>query len=964
MAKRKYITSHSNFILKSKHQSLENGTIFERDYMTIGSLNGFAPGQIPVYGESNFKMTIRNGLNGQIKHRYGNWDSRNGECADTSDSTIWTLNCLSDDIVDNETISLKPNYTSLLDFAYYGSAVELIHASINDIINKFPAELYLTNKQLKYFKNNTSKKSSILGEDKYIVDNPYNIDLLSQSIANIDVINKNRYFCSSYYLYELYDENNNKVSNIEWNVEINKKNCYENGDKIATIYLGICNLYYYYLDGNKILLHDGKYINYHIRPNESLLNDFFNNLDDFQSLLLNRQSNPLYKAVLDTPLETDTGVIVYKKNYIWPVLNKWNLDISSPLYTNYLNSLLEIAEYYDEYYTNNLWRSLTHDSIKNLDFTYEKVNSDDTVEDYTIGTSRLESIFVAYGRQFDDLKRYIDNIKYINNITYNGKNNLPDYFLTDSVELSGWDVVNAMPTQDKTIYTKALFSGEYNGYNSNDANIEFLKRLKLNSKYILSSKGTINSIEMMLNLFGLKKYNRDTQEGDFIINEYVAISNLNSIEHSKEEFFNKVVEYNRLKNNFFYESSESNTNTNDIQGLPVKLITLYDENTQNTIEYLVPWFDKLEDIDGNPYFQMNGGWEKTFSKEINLEIAPNIKEISETDNIKIYGESSKYLNIVRNLSELLSISLQKLSNNDIYYVYDTTDLNTNSYSHDDDIVDFNNLSHYFILKDINNSNLLGYKTIDGIKNEGWISIKNDDISEGKSDDGIRVLYLESIVDYNAGNNPHTGKGKYDDGNEYLNYFRQLFKYSIENNNFSEDAYDCESGELIDDIKNIGYEVYLQKDSMKCWYFTDTQNKDIVSQNGKKIPLELEAKNCDLGDNANYCGYEQIINNTNDIINVGEFFENKIFESEIVPLNPEFEIGNTEYYDEAAANSIINVKNIEIKFVGKIVNETDVDTNNNPIGTSNFKYFAKNVIMFYVKQLIPSTAILKISFENE
>ena len=42
-------------------------------------------------------------------------------------------------------IELNPNYESLKDFAYYGSAVELVRASLTDIIFRFPAELYFTN---------------------------------------------------------------------------------------------------------------------------------------------------------------------------------------------------------------------------------------------------------------------------------------------------------------------------------------------------------------------------------------------------------------------------------------------------------------------------------------------------------------------------------------------------------------------------------------------------------------------------------------------------------------------------------------------------------------------------------------------------------------------------------------------------------------------------------------------------
>ena len=37
-----YIKSHSNFVLKKKHQDINSGVIYERDITTIGGLNQFA----------------------------------------------------------------------------------------------------------------------------------------------------------------------------------------------------------------------------------------------------------------------------------------------------------------------------------------------------------------------------------------------------------------------------------------------------------------------------------------------------------------------------------------------------------------------------------------------------------------------------------------------------------------------------------------------------------------------------------------------------------------------------------------------------------------------------------------------------------------------------------------------------------------------------------------------------------
>lgn len=82
---------------------------------------------------------------------------------------------------------------------------------------------------------------------------------------------------------------------------------------------------------------------------------------------------------------------------------------------------------------------MTHEAIKNLDWTFTKQNSDDIEEYETIDTSRVQPALRIWGRQYDDIKRYIDNIKYMTNISYNKQNNLPDYFITDALECAGWE---------------------------------------------------------------------------------------------------------------------------------------------------------------------------------------------------------------------------------------------------------------------------------------------------------------------------------------------------------------------------------------------------------------------------------------------------------------------------------------------------------------------------------------------
>ena len=74
----------------------------------------------------------------------------------------------------------------------------------------------------------------------------------------------------------------------------------------------------------------------------------------------------------------------------------------------------------------------------------------------------------------------------------------------------------------------------------------------------------------------------------------------------------------------------------------------------------------------------------------------------------------------------------------------------------------------------------------------------------------KANYLNNIVPNNIGNNPHVGYGKYDHGNEFIEYMRKPFKYSIDKNYFREDmlamaekiTFDVRRGDDGDKIKVI------------------------------------------------------------------------------------------------------------------------------------------------------------------
>lgn len=136
------IKSYSNYVLRRKHQDINSGTIYERDITTIGGLNQFAKGQVPIYKSSNFIITVSNDNKPSRNYLNNEWEKNGSE-------EVWTLSSInnSNDVESAEKtlkIVLKQDYYRLQDFAYYGSCTELIRASIIDIVTRYPRTIICT----------------------------------------------------------------------------------------------------------------------------------------------------------------------------------------------------------------------------------------------------------------------------------------------------------------------------------------------------------------------------------------------------------------------------------------------------------------------------------------------------------------------------------------------------------------------------------------------------------------------------------------------------------------------------------------------------------------------------------------------------------------------------------------------------------------------------------------------------
>lgn len=935
-----YIKTKSNYVYRTEHQKTPGGTIYERNYMTVSLPDGYSKDMTPIYADSNFVFVTRSGINMRKRRRTGNWI--NNGCG----NSYWTSVCLGDSITRETKIVFNPDYSSLKDFAYYGSAINLIQATVNGVIMKFPAELYFSDEQ--YQLNGT-------GATYYKVYNDFNIDVHSKKVNGNEVENPLRYMCLSSQKYCVMNANDEIThSALTWSVTNANSSCNDlaNGTFIATASTDIGNILVYYVDGEIMLLtSNASHAGCKIRPNKDEIEHYYDNVDDFTKVLLNRNTNPLYKAVFMTPVFTDKGYIQSYQTYVWPTKGGWNPDISSQAYELYINSLIRLATYHDEYDSDNLWRMMTHEAIKNLDWTFTKQVGDevDTIED--IDTSRIEPILKIYGRQYDDIKRYIDTIRFLNNITYDTKNNFPDYFLTDSLSISGWDVKSVAPTTDETVVADSLYSGVSTEYDSTEANIEFMRRLKLNTRYLLSTKGTRTGVESMLGLLGYEK------DKDYTIKEYDYVF---SGEYPTIE---QIGEYNTLKSNYNYEDNPDL----ELFGLPLKQITVMD-GTAVTLNYAIPWFENGREYDEDLYFQMYGGWRCINTETIDLPELTDATAITSDNGYTIYGQTQNSIRFAETLQEMLELGKAVVKTGDICYVANINNITDMYNQHPEEVQPEENFSHYFYLMDDNYFATLGFieereeqqeggdgeqgsdDNIGGGENSGgnnanvgggggggtsnnvidntdsgseingywgWKSIGIDELSGATSNVARKTLHLESVVDTNEGNNPHFEERKdYDDGEYYVRRMANPFLGAVNAGYFD----DVDESVVTAATSTCRFNATKVEDDKKCWYFTDTTNG------------EFDIKVVTTDNNGNYVSGGEMSALSVDVDGI---------------YNPEGGATN----DEAAANSVVNVKNMELTF-------KNIDTDN----AEAIDFITKKVL-FYVEQMVPSTTILSVVLSN-
>jgi hypothetical protein len=377
----------------------------------------------------------------------------------------------------------------------YGSLKERLNVSIGKIVNKFPAALFVDGtipvRTSEYTAQNINYDSltqtTEFEVEKSGIYNPFDIILISpQSLTISETNNEFRNFYSTFIKYVI--EYSGNTYNILSYTEPTT-------------------------DGNLIIKVSGKPFgtntditdNFLIRPNNGVTEEFFNNLDDLEELLLNRETNPKYEASFKVPRDSSDGnaTDIVSIEIVWPLaIDGWNLQTIGADFEDYITKLSDVADEIDDYKSNLVVRFLASPQLFEFDTNDKK----------------SETIFQLYGQSFDKVKKYIDNIAFMRHVSYDGINNVPDILLKNLSQTLGLNTTNLFDQKslEETTYTRedSVYGGLAVGKTLVDAEHEFYRRLLVNLSYIYKSKGTRSSIEFFLKFLG-------APEPMIKINEYV-----------------------------------------------------------------------------------------------------------------------------------------------------------------------------------------------------------------------------------------------------------------------------------------------------------------------------------------------------------------------------------------------------------------------------------------------------------
>jgi hypothetical protein len=409
------------------------------------------------------------------------------------------VTALKNRINENITVDVLFDKKKLDKYVLFSSLKDRIKNTLVEIYNNYPAALKceaisIINPTISNYINYPLENRSEFTVNLYSIFNPFQIEYVTSgsTIEDSEIITKYRNFTKTFKDYVVYYNGVeypiiNVLTPSSYDDETNGLQLIINGSPFN----GIIN------NNNEAN------VTFFIKPKETIIIDFFDNLSDLGKFLLNKDiETNTYISEFIYPTLSESGKIVEIKEVVsFPIYDTINIDMFTSNFDDYTTKLNDLAQSYDSVKTNLISRFLTTDSLKEFDTSDRKVNL----------------IFQLYGKTFDDIKKYIDGITFMRNVSYDKIENIPDLLIKNYATMLGLETYNI---EDEKTLVESLFN--YNteltkGTTPAELDIELWRRILINSSYLYKSKGTRKSIEFILRLVGIP-------DEIFELNEYIYLA--------------------------------------------------------------------------------------------------------------------------------------------------------------------------------------------------------------------------------------------------------------------------------------------------------------------------------------------------------------------------------------------------------------------------------------------------------
>jgi hypothetical protein len=409
-----------------------------------------------------------------------------------------------------------PNFdlSKVTSFSQYGSLVKRMAVSLTKIINFFPASIDIFFQQKNYLTGSTATNivfDEVNNQTTFSINvdnivNPFGIDFSINAARNLTLseypISKYRDMVTNANSYSLYlNGNNYSVSFLTPTQSISA----------GTLTLSVV--------GDPFSGQTISYSDLTIRLNPMTTEMVFNqDFDEVEKFILNRKNFPIYTAYFTVVKETEAGIpFITTDSVTWPLYGPWNIDIFTSNFTIYAEKLNDICENFDRFRTDLIVRFLTTGAFKDFDTDDQKITK----------------ILQIYGRSFDQVKKFIDALAYMNSVNYNIQNDIPSQLLKNLSQTLGWSSPISPITNENFLdsvfnnNTPSQFAGKPTSQTPDEINYQFYRNLILNSAYLFKSKGTRSSIQNLLRLVGAPEALVDFNEYIYVADQKINMSQFN-----------------------------------------------------------------------------------------------------------------------------------------------------------------------------------------------------------------------------------------------------------------------------------------------------------------------------------------------------------------------------------------------------------------------------------------------------